>query len=156
MFFPYAKLKTEEISGFCGKLTVFENKNNTTNAVVGGSEVELTVTIPKIFAPRSVNLYLYDENCIETRSICVGECIGWQNEYDAESGICHFYLSVFRERDGVYLREDEEQRERCYKKEQIITALGSAGFAVRGIYSGYHFEEPQDNTERWYFVAQKK
>ena len=82
MFFPYAKLKTEEISGFCGKLTVFENKNNTTNAVVGGSEVELTVTIPKIFAPRSVNLYLYDENCIETRSICVGECIGWQNEYD--------------------------------------------------------------------------
>ena len=81
---------------------------------------------------------------------------GWQNDYDAESGICNFYLSVFREKDGVYLREDEEQRERCYTKEQMITSLEAAGFEVMGIYSGYGFEEPQESCERWYFAARKK
>ena len=81
---------------------------------------------------------------------------GWQNDYDAESGICNFYLSVFREKDGVYLREDEEQRERCYTKEQMTTSLEAAGFEVMGIYSGYGFEEPQESCERWYFAARKK
>ena len=81
---------------------------------------------------------------------------GWQNDYDTESGICNFYLSVFREKDGVYLREDEEQRERCYTKEQMTTSLEAAGFEVMGIYSGYGFEEPQESCERWYFAARKK
>ena len=81
---------------------------------------------------------------------------GWQNDYDTESGICNFYLSVFREKDGVYLREDEEQRERCYTKEQMTASLEAAGFEVMGIYSGYGFEEPQESCERWYFAARKK
>ena len=81
---------------------------------------------------------------------------GWQNDYDAESGICGFCLSVFRERDGVYVREDEEQHERCYTKKQITETLEACGFEVVGTYSGYAFEQPQENTERWYFAARKK
>ena len=81
---------------------------------------------------------------------------GWQNEYDAESRICSFYLSLFEERDGVYLREDEEQHERCYTRSEISSALDVCGFELLGVYRDYNFLEPLENTERWYFAARKK
>ena len=101
---------------------------------------------------------VYANNAYILEDTVNGEAVycGWQNDYDAENGICDFCLSVFRERDGAYVREDEEQHERCYTKEQIITTLEACGFEVLGIYSGYAFEAPQEQTERWYFAARKK
>lgn len=80
---------------------------------------------------------------------------GWQNAYDRERRICSFYLSVFAERDGVYLREDEEQHERCYTREELESTLTACGFEVLGVYRDYRFGEPTDDTERWYFAARK-
>ena len=97
------------------------------------------------------NSYILEDTVDEEAVYC-----GWQNQYDTESGICEFSLSVFRERDGVYYREDEEQHERCYTKEQLISALENCGFEIKGIYGGYDFDEPSETTERWYFAAVKK
>ena len=82
---------------------------------------------------------------------------GWQNFYDEKTGICDFYLSVFTEdTDGAYIRADEQQRERCYTLEAVKKTLGESGFELYGVYSGFDFEDINEKTERWYFVAKAK
>ncbi len=83
---------------------------------------------------------------------------GWQNEYDEESGICDFWLSLFEEcEDGEhYRRSDEHQRERCYTEETLRRLLSDAGFEWLGIFGGYDFSVPTETTERWYIVARAK
>ena len=82
---------------------------------------------------------------------------GWQNNFDRESGICDFYLSVFEEdEDGSYFRSDEQQKERCYSAEQMKTMLEECGFEFLGIYGDYNFSAPADTTERFYIAARAK
>ena len=79
---------------------------------------------------------------------------GWQNEYDPETGICDFYLSIFEEqKNGSYLRADEHQRERCYDMDTLCQLLEKAGFEVMGVYGDYTCAQPTDTDERWYFAA---
>ncbi len=82
---------------------------------------------------------------------------GWQNEYDRESGICDFYLSLFEEdEDGAYIRSDEHQRERCYTLMQIRDALAACGLELVDIYADYELSAPTDTSERWYIAARAK
>ena len=79
---------------------------------------------------------------------------GWQNDYDQQSGICHFLLSVFTEEsDGRYTRLDEEQTERCYTQEQLTAALQRAGFTDIAFFGDLDFSQPTVQTERWYVAA---
>lgn len=79
---------------------------------------------------------------------------GWQNEYDAEKKICTFYLSLFEEdKNGKYLRYDETQQERCYTKEEILSALEESGFAIEGIFADVNRTPIDETTERWYIAA---
>lgn len=81
----------------------------------------------------------------------------WQNEYDDKTRLCHFYLSVFREdRDGRYVRSDEEQTERCYTREELTDALTRAGFAEISFYGGTDMSAPTETTERWFVSARCK
>lgn len=82
---------------------------------------------------------------------------GWQNEYDPASRLCRFYLSVFSEQpDGRYLREDEEQTERCYDMDELTAALDRAGFDLCGVYAGPDFSPLTDTAERWHFVCRTR
>ena len=82
---------------------------------------------------------------------------GWQNEYDRDTGLCRFFLSVFRQgEEGTYFREDEEQCERCYSMEEIRRALRNTGFELLSVSADYHFSEVGEKTERWYFAARCK
>ncbi len=82
---------------------------------------------------------------------------GWQNEYDEESGICDFYLTLFEEdEDGSYLRSDEHQRERCYSSDTLKRLLADSGFELLGIYADFDFREINDTDDRWYIVARAK
>ncbi len=82
---------------------------------------------------------------------------GWQNEYDRESKLCNFYLSVFtKNEDGSYSRNDDEQTERCYSKIELRASLEKCGFEVLGFFGGFDFSEPEDDCERWYVVARAK
>ncbi len=101
----------------------------------------------------SNNAYVLEDETEEGGAIYCG----WQNFYDRDTGICDFYLSVFEEsEDGSYWREDEQQKERCYTKEEICDTLKDTGFELVGIYSDYELCAPTENTERWYFVAKAK
>ncbi len=96
------------------------------------------------------NHYIFEDNDAEgNTSFC-----GWQNEYDRESKLCKFYLSVFTEReDGKYDRSDEEQTERCYTEKELTDVLKKCNFDVLGFYSDYSFSTPDEECERWYIVA---
>ncbi len=81
---------------------------------------------------------------------------GWQNFYDKESGICDFYLTLFEEIDGKYMRSDEQQRERCYTLDTLKKLLMECGFEFLGVYADYNFSLPTDTTERFYIAARAK
>ena len=81
----------------------------------------------------------------------------WQNEYDKDTGLCRFYLSLFEEKeDGTYRRSDEEQTERCYSMEELRDAINRAGFDVCGVFGNFDFGEPQEDCERWYIVCRTR
>ena len=99
------------------------------------------------------NAYVLEDESDEGGAIFCG----WQNEYDEESGLCDFYLTLFEENeDGSYFREDEHQTERCYKREELVSALEGAGFELIGIFSDFGFSEINDTDERWYIAARAK
>ena len=81
---------------------------------------------------------------------------GWQNQFDRDSGICDFYLTLFEERDGAYIRSDEHQRERCYSWETVKSLLEKNKFEFVGCFGGYDFSHPTDTCERFYFIARAK
>ena len=98
------------------------------------------------------NAYILESDDGDSAVYC-----GWQNEFDEESGICNFYLSLFEEdEDGAYYRSDEEQRERCYDFDTVSRLLAESGFELIGRYSDYNFSECDGQTERWYIVARAK
>ncbi len=99
------------------------------------------------------NHYIFEDDDSDGRhAFC-----GWQNEYDKESKLCKFYLTVFTENDkGLFERNDEEQTERCYSKAELESALKKCGFEILGFYSGFDFASPSDECERWHIVARAK
>ena len=79
---------------------------------------------------------------------------GWQNDYDPQTKLCNFYLSVFTEEEnGSYTRSDEVQTERCYTKEELTSSLEKCYFELIGFFADYQFSNPEDNCERWYVIA---
>ncbi len=95
------------------------------------------------------NAYILEDE-IDGRSIFCG----WQNAYDAVTGLCDFYLTLFEEDDdGRFSRAEETQQERCYSHDALLAALTQAGFAHLGTYADFRFSPPTDTTERWYIAA---
>lgn len=82
---------------------------------------------------------------------------GWQNEYDTETCVCDFYLSLFEENDdGSYERSDEHHRERCYSLDELKNALGESKMELIGVYSDFDFRQIKPESDRWYVVARAK
>lgn len=99
------------------------------------------------------NHYIFEcKNSFGQNAYC-----GWQNEFDEETKLCSFYLSVFTEEENdTYTRADEVQTERCYSKEELTHCLTKCGFQVLGFFGNFDFSEPQNDCERWYIVARAK
>ena len=81
----------------------------------------------------------------------------WQNYYNAKSGLCDFYITLFEEgKDAKYERYDEMQREKMYTLRTIKKTLQNCGFEFIGAYSDYNFNEASDMDDRIYVVARCK
>ena len=103
------------------------------------------------------NAYILEDELIAEDGTPRAVYCGWQNHFDEVTGLCTFDLSLFEEReDGGYDRSDEQQTECCYKKEQLETLLKETGFEILGCFGGWDFCEPEDDCERYYFVARAK
>ena len=78
----------------------------------------------------------------------------WQNQFDADSGLCDFILTIFeKQSDGRYSRTDTVQTERCYSRSHLTRALKQAGFEMLGIYEDYGFTPATRRADRWYVAA---
>ena len=83
-------------------------------------------------------------------------CI-WENEYNEKSRLCRFYITLFsKERDGRYVRNEEEQSEKMYPLATLRDALKEAGFEFIGAYGDFEFHEADDGSDRIYIVAKCK
>ncbi|MBE6652716.1 MAG: class I SAM-dependent methyltransferase [Ruminococcaceae bacterium] len=99
------------------------------------------------------NAYILEDEAEDGRGIFCG----WQNEYDPETRLCKFYLSLFAEdENGLYTRSDEEQTERCYDETELRAALDEAGFDLCGMFADFDFSPVTKTTERWYVVARTR
>ncbi len=99
------------------------------------------------------NAYILEDETPDGRGIFCG----WQNDFDPETGLCRFDLSLFSEdEDGRYTRSDEEQFERCYGEDELRDALDAAGFDLCGIYADFDFTPISPDSERWYIVARTR
>lgn len=102
---------------------------------------------------RFKNVYACNDFVLEND----GSLCAWQNEYNEKTKICNFYLSIFLENeDGSYERYDELQKEKCYSKKQIESALLECGFEIIDVYGDTNKKVATDTDEKWYFVARCK
>lgn len=116
-------------------------------------DVNSPATFERIY---SQNAYIFEDAETEAEDAPTIYC-GWQNDYDPESRLCHFSLSVFHEEpDGRYIRTDEEQTERCYTRAELETALDHAGFDLCGVFGDWDYSLAQDSDPRWHFVARTR
>lgn len=86
-----------------------------------------------------------------------GILCAWQNSYNKKTKLCDFYLSIFLEdKDGTWLRFDEEQRERCYSLRTVEKLLCETGFEICSVASDREGGKVDADTERWYFTVRAK
>lgn len=92
------------------------------------------------------NTYVYEyENIFYT----------WQNFYDEDEQIVDFLLDFFIEENGVYHRITEEQSEKIYPLEKILTLLEQAGFSKFQYIDFDTGENIDENSQRILILAIK-
>lgn len=103
-------------------------------------------------------LYKY-ETLLGTRTIAENREEGsfiWENEYDWESRINSYDLTLFWAReDGLYEKSEEFHYQRAYSREEIEEALQAAGLELLQVYDAYTRNRPAKTSERLTFVARE-
>lgn len=85
-----------------------------------------------------------------------GVLLAWRNEYNEKSRMCDFLLDIFTlDQSGMYIRNTECQRERCYARRTIESAARGAGFRIEKVVSDFTGTPASENDERWYFILKK-
>lgn len=96
------------------------------------------------------NIYADNTYAMEEKG---GMCV-WENYYDADSRICDFYITLFKEcADGRYERYDEIQSERMYTLDEIKDALQKSNLEFLHAFGDLDFTSGSDESERIYIVA---
>jgi ubiquinone/menaquinone biosynthesis C-methylase UbiE len=81
----------------------------------------------------------------------------WQSFYDYDKRIVDHELSFFLENgSGLYHRFNEFHQQKGYLAEELSTWLLEAGFELKELIADFQDQEPTAQSERLFFVAQKK
>lgn len=85
---------------------------------------------------------------------CGATVCAWQNAYREKSGMCDFSITLFtRERNGLYRRSEEWQREKMYKDATVRRLLRESGFELLSVAQDINGTEPTDTSLRLYYTA---
>lgn len=80
----------------------------------------------------------------------------WENEYDEETGMNVYGLTLFLPReDGLYEKTEEVHYQKAYSEEKIKELLKKAGMEVLAIYDAYTKNLPSAKSGRLTFVARE-
>lgn len=80
----------------------------------------------------------------------------WENEFDEETGINVYDLTLFLPReDGLYERDEEIHYQKAYEPEKIRELLEKAGLIPLAVYDAYTKDAPKPDSGRLTFVARE-
>ncbi len=81
----------------------------------------------------------------------------WDNIYDSTAEICDMQLTFFVPTEsGLYQRVVETHRQKLWRPALVHDLLGELDWEILGYYGFLTWDEPDETTERWQFIAQKK
>lgn len=81
----------------------------------------------------------------------------WENDFDEESGINEYDLTLFvRREDGLYEKSEEVHYQKAWLSEKVKELLEAAGMTVIAVYDAYSQEPPRPDSERLTFIAREK
>jgi SAM-dependent methyltransferase len=81
----------------------------------------------------------------------------WENDYDEDSGINEYDLTLFvRREDGLYEKSEEVHYQKAWRSEKVKELLKAAGMTVIAVYDAYTQEPPRPDSDRLTFIAREK
>ena len=110
-----------------------------------------------IFDLNTVHKYrdlIGDRTIAEARAEC---SFIWDNDYDPETKINEYDLTLFiQEEDDLYRRFVETHYQKAYELEEVKRAIAEAGMEFVTVYDAFTRKEPDENSERVYFIAREQ
>ena len=80
----------------------------------------------------------------------------WDSYADeAPHSVVHELTFFIEEENGCFTRFDEVHEERTYDILTYDILLEQAGFKSFKVYADFEDEEPNDTSQRWFFVCEK-
>ena len=111
-------------------------------------------------------LFLFDVNTPQKLQAMDGQmfldetedtyCV-WRGEFSRRSGICSYFMDIFRldEETGLWERGEELHQERAYSLEELTAMLEQAGFRDIKTYGELKMRPPVQGEGRVFFAARK-
>ena len=79
----------------------------------------------------------------------------WENEYDAESRLNYYDLTLYIREGEQYNRFEEEHVQKAYDRATVETLLARSGLKLLSVLDAETLAEPTEATERIYYIAQE-
>ena len=111
-------------------------------------------------------LFLFDVNTPQKLQAMDGQvfldetedtyCV-WRGEFSRRSGICSYFMDIFRldQETGLWERGEELHQERAYTLEELTAMLEKAGFRDIKTYGELKLRPPAQGEGRVFFAARK-
>lgn len=81
----------------------------------------------------------------------------WENEFDEESGINIYALTLFLPASGgLYEKQEELHYQKAYSAEKILELLRRAGMKTEAVYDAYTKEKYRPDSERITVIAREQ
>lgn len=106
-------------------------------------------------------MYFY-ENVLGSRVIADNRedaSLIWENEFHKETGINEYLVTIYSlcdEENGLFERYEELHRQKAYSIEKVKEVAEKAGLETVAVYNAFTKEEPEENSERVYFILKKR
>jgi 2-polyprenyl-3-methyl-5-hydroxy-6-metoxy-1,4-benzoquinol methylase len=79
----------------------------------------------------------------------------WQNSYEERKKLCTFDLTFFIRKGSSYSRYDEVHHERAYSADELLQMAKKAGLEQLGIFHEFTCQNPDETSQRIFFVFRK-
>lgn len=81
----------------------------------------------------------------------------WDNSYDQETCNNLYDLAVFvQNEDGTFDRFEENHYQHGFEISEVIDAAAKAGLKVVNVYDAFTHNEPEEDSERLYYILKKE
>jgi len=98
------------------------------------------------------NVYGTNDYVLEDENVF----LAWQNDYDAETELADFYITLFEKgTKNTWKRSDTQFDERCYSLEKLELMLKESGFEIESVTDSYSDTSVSEETERYVICAKR-